>query len=96
MTQWEIWDKMMDEDEERRLRVGRWLAARDAKAAGKKKAEPKVIEFLLKTRKPGEGAIIRTPEGTHTVIYYDDKKLDEVYRKTPELLPQLLKELGLS
>lgn len=63
MTQWEIWDQLMAEDEERRIRIARFEAAAVKRQIAKQASEkpsanhPSVVQPPLR---PGEGSISRT------------------------------------
>jgi hypothetical protein len=96
MTQWEIWDQLMAEDEERRVRNARFEAA-----AAKKRTAAQIVKkpaipsrpVVLQPLRPGEGKITRTSEGCCMIIYYYPEDIERVARRTPWFLPELLEEL---
>lgn len=96
MTQWEIWDQLMAEDEERRLRIARCQVAIEKRKAAEQVARKKMIQShraAMPKLRAGEGKIIRTAAGYITIIYYSKADIERVARLTPWLLPELLREL---
>ena len=86
---------MGEEGKLRRLRAAqrKALAERVAKERGWAPNDPRLL-FLLTDRQPGEGRIVRTPEGNAFTIHYTPAMIERVAKERPWMLEELLKELN--
>ena len=96
MTQFEKWDRLMQEDEDRRLRIARHREAalkRESLARAPENSKSAIPTVLQPPLRSGEGKIIHSANLCSTVIYYDDDDIDHIANRVPWLLRELMQEL---